>query len=176
MVPIRGVNEGEILPLARWARQEGYTLRFIEYMDVGTLNHWDEKEVLSAREILERIDRELPLEAVSKDHAGEVADRFRYRDGGGEVGIIPSITQPFCGDCSRVRLSAEGKLFTCLFASVGHDLKEALREGASDEELAARIEGIWRRRTDRYSEERTAALRAGTFRPAEKVEMFRIGG
>ncbi len=176
VVPIKGMNDAEIVPLARWARDQGYTLRFIEYMDVGTVNSWDEGAVLSAREILESIDREMPLEPVNKNHPGDVADRYRYRDGGGEVGLIPSVTQPFCGDCSRVRLSAEGKLFTCLFGVVGHDLKEPLRRGASPQEIESLIRAIWQRRTDRYSEDRTAALRAGTFQPTKKVEMFRIGG
>ncbi|MDY7092454.1 MAG: GTP 3',8-cyclase MoaA [Acidobacteriota bacterium] len=180
-VPLRGINEHEIVDLARWAREQGYVLRFIEYMDVGTVNRWQEAEVLSAQEILRRIDREMPLEPVPRDPAGEtdpgeVAERWRYRDGGGEVGVIASVTQPFCGDCSRVRLSAEGQLLTCLFATAGLDLKTPLRAGAADEELAELIAATWRRRTDRYSEERTEALRRGTFAPAEKIEMFRIGG
>jgi cyclic pyranopterin phosphate synthase len=132
--------------------------------------------VVSAREIIERIDAAYPLVAVTKERPGEVADRYRYADGAGEVGVIPSITQPFCGDCSRARLSADGKLFTCLFAAVGHDLKTPLRAGASDDELAAQVADIWQGRTDRYSEERTGALRRGAFQPADKVEMFRIGG
>lgn len=176
VVPVRGVNDQEILGLARWARQEGYVLRFIEYMDVGTVNEWREADVLSAREILARITTEFPVEAIDKDHPGEVASRYRYLDGGGEIGLIPSITQPFCGDCSRIRLSAEGKIYTCLFAAQGHDLKESLRSGANDEAIADRLRGMWAKRQDRYSEERTAALRAGTFEPAPKVEMFRIGG
>lgn len=176
VVAMRGVNDHEIVDLARFARDHDCVVRFIEYMDVGTLNSWNPELVLSAREILERIDAAHPLEPVDKAHPGEVAQRYRYKDGGGEVGVIPSITQPFCGDCSRARLSAEGKLYTCLFSSVGHDLKTPLREGATGAELAERVAAIWRRRTDRYSEERTAALRAGRFEPAEKVEMFRIGG
>ena len=181
VVPIKGVNDHEIVPIARWARERGYVVRFIEYMDVGTLNRWREEEVLSAREILRRIDAAMPLIAIGKDHPGEVAHRYRYRSGGedpsgGEVGVIPSVTDPFCGDCSRVRLSADGRLFTCLFAAVGHDLKALLREGAADQELAAEIRRLWQARTDRYSQERTAALRAGSFQPAPKVEMFRIGG
>jgi len=186
VVPIKGVNDHEMLPIARWAREQGYIVRFIEYMDVGTLNHWREEDVLSAREILRRIDAEMPLESVGKDHPGEVALRYRYQvakedgiggdDSRGEVGVIPSVTEPFCGDCSRVRLSADGRLFTCLFAAVGYDLKDLLRDGASNGELVAEIRRIWQARTDRYSEERTAALRAGSFQPAPKVEMFRIGG
>jgi cyclic pyranopterin phosphate synthase len=181
VVVLKGTNDREIVDLARFGRDRGCAVRFIEYMDVGTVNAWDPDRVISAREILERIDRVFPLEPsldspLTKSRRGEVAERYRYRDGAGEVGVIPSVTQPFCGDCTRVRLSADGELFTCLFAAAGHDLKGPLRAGASDGELAALVRSLWRRRTDRYSEERTAALRRGRFAPAEKVEMFRIGG
>jgi len=176
VVVIKGVNDHEVVDLARYARDLGAVARFIEYMDVGTVNAWDPERVVSAREILETIDRVFPLEAVGKDHPGEVADRYRYRDGGGEVGVITSVTQPFCGDCSRVRLAADGRVYTCLFARHGHDLKTPLRAGESDEELRGRIRALWGRRADRYSEQRTAALAAGRFVPADKVEMFRIGG
>ncbi len=176
VVALKNVNEDEILDLARFGRERGCVVRFIEYMDVGTVNAWDPEGVVSAREIVDRIDREFPLEPASKVRPGDVADRYRYRDGGGEIGVIPSVTQPFCGDCSRVRLTAEGKLFTCLFGAVGHDLKTPLRAGESDDELRRRLISIWRQRTDRYSEERTAALRQGRFVAADKVEMFRIGG
>ncbi|RMH23082.1 MAG: GTP 3',8-cyclase MoaA [Acidobacteria bacterium] len=175
-VVIRGTNEGEIVDLARFARRHGYVMRFIEYMDVGTVNHWDPSAVVSARQIVRRIDRVWPLEALPPAHPGEVARRYRYRDGGGEIGVIPSVTEPFCGGCSRARLSADGMLYTCLFARTGHDLKTPLRGGASDGELEARVAALWRRRDDRYSEQRTAALEDGGFAPAEKVEMFRIGG
>ncbi len=176
VVAMKDVNDHEIVDLARFARDEGAVPRFIEYMDVGTLNAWDPDRVVSAREIVERIDRVFPLEPLAKERPGDVADRYRYRDGGGEVGVITSVTQPFCGDCSRVRLSADGKLYTCLFGQVGHDLKAPLRAGESDAELRERVASIWRARSDRYSEERTAALDSGRFVPAEKVEMFRIGG
>ena len=176
VVVMRDVNEHEIVDLARFAREEGCVVRFIEYMDVGTVNAWDPEGVVSARQILDRVDAVFPLEAIRRERLGEVADRYRYRDGGGEVGVIPSVTQPFCGGCTRARLSAEGKLYTCLFGAVGHDLKTPLRDGESDEALAQRIAGIWQKREDRYSEERTAALQEGRFQPAEKVEMFRIGG
>ncbi|MEM7351392.1 MAG: GTP 3',8-cyclase MoaA [Acidobacteriota bacterium] len=176
VVVMQGVNDHEIVDLARYGRDNGCVVRYIEYMDVGTLNAWDPARVVSAQQIVERIDQVFPLEPVGRVRAGDVADRYRYRDGGGEVGVITSVTQPFCGDCSRVRLSAEGKLYTCLFAAVGHDLKAPLRDGASDEELSQHIRSIWSQRTDRYSEERTAALESGRFVPAEKVEMFRIGG
>lgn len=185
-VVLRGVNEHEIVDLVRFGRDKGCTVRFIEYMDVGTVNAWDPQTVVSAREIVDRIDTVFPLEAISKDRAGEVADRYRFVDGGGrglgvgadevEVGVIPSITEPFCGDCSRARLSADGKLYTCLFGKVGHDLKTPLRDGASDEELLEIVQGIWQRRSDRYSELRSDAMRRGAFQPTDKVEMFRIGG
>ena len=176
VVVIKGVNDHEVVDLARFGRDHGCVVRFIEYMDVGTVNEWDPEKVISAQEIVERVDDVLPLEPIARVRAGDVAHRYRYRDGGGEIGVITSVTQPFCGDCSRARLSAEGKLYTCLFAAVGHDLKEPLRDGASDDQLRRRIHSLWGRRSDRYSEERTVALRAGHFVPAEKVEMFRIGG
>jgi len=176
VVVMKGVNDHEVVDLARYARDLGAVARFIEYMDVGTVNAWDPERVVSAREILAAIDRVFPLEPVGKDHPGEVAERYRYRDGGGEVGVITSVTQPFCGDCSRVRLAADGRVYTCLFGRHGHDLKTPLRAGESNEEMRGRIRALWGRRTDRYSEERTAALRAGRFVPADKVEMFRIGG
>lgn len=176
VVVMQGVNDHEIVDLARYGRDHGCVVRYIEYMDVGTVNRWDADKVVSARQIIERIDAVFPLEATEKVRPGEVAQRYRYRDGGGELGVITSVTQPFCGDCSRVRMSAEGQVFTCLFSNQGHDLKTLLRGGASDEELTGRLRQIWSGRTDRYSEERTAALRRGEFVPAEKVEMFRIGG
>jgi len=167
----RGVNEGEILPLARHFHGSGHTLRFIEYMDVGHTNGWRLDDVVPAAEIVQAIGAELPLEPVEPSYRGEVARRWRYRDGGGEIGVIASVTQPFCGDCTRARLSAEGRLFTCLFAVRGHDLRAAVRGGAADEELAAVIGGVWGARGDRYSELRSAAT---TDLP--KVEMSYIGG
>jgi cyclic pyranopterin phosphate synthase len=167
----RGVNEDSILPLARWARESSLVLRFIEFMDVGHTNGWRLDEVVPQAEILARIDAELPLEPVPPAYPGEVADRFRYRDGSGEIGVIASVTQPFCGTCTRARLSAEGELFTCLFAARGTGLKEPLRAGATDEELVARIRAAWTARDDRYSELRTA----GTVE-LPRVEMFAIGG
>jgi cyclic pyranopterin phosphate synthase len=167
----RGVNEDSILPLARWARESSLVLRFIEFMDVGHTNGWRLDEVVPQAEILARIDAELPLEPVAPAYPGEVADRFRYRDGSGEIGVIASVTQPFCGTCTRARLSAEGDLFTCLFGARGTGLKEPLRAGATDEELVARIRAAWTARDDRYSELRTA----GTAE-LPRVEMFAIGG
>ena len=167
----RGVNEGEILALARHFHGTGHTLRFIEYMDVGHTNGWRLDEVVPAAEIVSTIAAELPLEPVDPGYRGEVARRYRYTDGGGEVGVIASVTQPFCGDCTRARLSAEGKLFTCLFALRGHDLRAVLRNGATDNELAEAVRGVWERRSDRYSELRSTATEG-----LEKVEMSYIGG
>jgi len=174
-VIIRGVNEDAILPLARFCRERGYTLRFIEYMDVGTLNGWRMDRVVPAREILARLQAEFPLEPVEKDYRGEVAERYRYADGKGEVGLIASVTQPFCGDCTRLRLTADGKLVTCLFAEDGFDLKTPLRSGATDEDLRGLIVSLWRRREDRYSELRARLLEQGA-RPRRRIEMFQVGG
>jgi GTP 3',8-cyclase len=171
-VVVAGENESEILPLARRFRGTPHILRLIEFMDVGTLNHWGAERVVPAREILARIAAEHPLEPIGATYPGEVAQRYRYRDGQGEIGLIASVTQPFCGACTRARLSADGRLFTCLFAAQGTDLKSVLRSGASDAELLERIGGIWRARADRYSEER-AKLGA---QAAERIEMYQIGG
>jgi cyclic pyranopterin phosphate synthase len=167
----RGMNEGSILPLARWARDERLVLRFIEYMDVGHSNGWRLDDVVPAEEILAIVDAELPLEPAAAGYRGEVAGRYRYRDGSGEVGVIASVTRPFCGDCTRARLSAEGSLYTCLFAVGGTDLKGPMRAGASDAEVEAIVRGLWGARTDRYSELRSAATDR-----LPKVEMFALGG
>jgi len=168
----RGVNDTGLVELARHFKGSGCILRFIEFMDVGTRNRWDLSKVVPAAEIVERVDAALPLEPLEPAYPGEVARRYRYRDGGGEIGIIASVTQPFCGGCTRARLSAEGTLVTCLFASGGRDLKTPLRAGASDEELLALIAGIWRERRDRYSEERSLGAPAAD----ERIEMYQIGG
>jgi len=167
----RGTNEGEIVPLARRFRGSGHILRFIEYMDVGHTNGWRMDDVVSAREIVERISAEFPLEPVDPNYQGEVAERWRYRDGGGEIGVIASVTQAFCRDCTRARLSTEGKLYTCLFATRGHDLRALLRGGASDSELVDAVTAIWTKRADRYSE-----LRSAQTVKLEKIEMSYIGG
>ena len=167
----RGVNEDCIVELARHFRGTGHVLRFIEYMDVGHTNGWRLDDVVPAAEIVSRIGEEFPLEPVEPAYRGEVARRYRYVDGAGEVGVIASVTQPFCGDCTRARLSADGKLYTCLFAARGHDLRALLRGGAGDEELREAIAGVWRVRDDRYSELRTAETAE-----LEKVEMSYIGG
>ena len=171
MVVKRGLNDADIVEMARHFRGTGHVLRFIEYMDVGTTNGWRTEDVVSADEILQRISAEFPLEPIEPHYRGEVAGRYRYLDGAGEIGIISSVTQPFCGDCTRARLSADGKLYTCLFSSVGHDLRSMMRRGATDDDLLSAITGVWRTRSDRYSELRTAET---AHRP--KVEMSFIGG
>jgi cyclic pyranopterin phosphate synthase len=173
----RGLNETQVAALARRFKGTGVIVRFIEYMDVGTLNRWEVKQVVPASEIRERIARELPLEPSEPNYEGEVARRYRYRDGQGEIGLIASVTQPFCGDCSRARLSPEGRFVTCLFADGGHDLLTPLRAGEGDEELRDRIFAVWVARTDRYSEQRLLTISApqpATARP--RIEMFKIGG
>jgi len=171
MVVRRGLNEASVLPMARYFRERGFILRFIEYMDVGHTNGWRMEDVVPAAEIVATIDAEMPLEALPPNYPGEVADRWRYRDRSGEIGVIASVTQPFCGACTRARLSAEGLLFTCLFGVRGHDLRAPLRAGATDEELGERIAALWRGRSDRYSELRSAATIS-----LPKVEMSHIGG
>lgn len=167
----RGLNESELLPLARRFHGTPHVLRFIEYMDVGSTNGWRADQVLSAAEIVERIDRELPLEPLERARPSDVASRYRYRDGGGEIGVIASVTQPFCGNCSRLRLSADGKLYTCLFAVHGTDIRTSLRSGASDAELRNLVQTVWQNRTDRYSEQRSELVM-----PKRKLEMSYLGG
>ncbi|MFL6042174.1 MAG: GTP 3',8-cyclase MoaA [Gaiellales bacterium] len=171
MVVKRGANEHSILPMAERFRNTGHVLRFIEFMDVGTTNGWRLDDVVPAEEIISTIAAAWPLEPVAPNYPGEVASRRRYLDGAGEIGVIASVTRPFCGGCTRARLSAEGSLYTCLFAEHGTDLREPLRSGATDADLERLLGGLWRRRDDRYSEIRSAAT---TSRP--KVEMSHIGG
>ena len=171
MVTKRGVNESSIVPMARYFKGTGMTLRFIEFMDVGSTNGWRLDDVVPAREIVAMIDREMPLEPMTPAYRGEVANRYRYKDGSGEIGIIASVTQPFCADCTRARLSADGSLYTCLFATQGHDLRALVRGGATDEEIANRVAAVWTERTDRYSE-----LRSRDTSGLQKIEMSFIGG
>ena len=171
MVVKRGVNDDQIVPMARHFRGSGDIVRFIEFMDVGASNGWRMNDVVPSREVLARIDQHFPLEPAEPNYRGEVAQRWRYRDGAGEVGVISSVTQAFCGDCTRARLSTEGRLYTCLFAQSGHDLRALVRAGRSDADLAAAIGALWRARSDRYSEIRTAQTAA-----ARKIEMSYIGG
>jgi cyclic pyranopterin phosphate synthase len=172
MVVKRGVNDHTVLEMARYFKDRpGYILRFIEFMDVGATNGWRMDHVVPSRELVEMIDAHMPIEPVDPNYRGEVAERWRYRDGGGEVGFISSVTQAFCRDCTRARLSAEGQLYTCLFATRGTDLRSPVRNGGSDEEIAMLVEQVWNARADRYSEIRTvdtAKLR--------KIEMSYIGG
>jgi cyclic pyranopterin phosphate synthase len=171
MVVKRAVNEESVLPMARYFRGSGHILRFIEYMDVGHTNGWRLDDVVPAAEIVAAIDAELPLEPLEPNYPGEVARRYRYADGSGEIGVIASVTQPFCGACTRARLSAEGRLYTCLFATNGHDLRALLRGGATDAELGEAISSVWRARGDRYSE-----LRSAETANLPRVEMSYIGG
>ena len=168
----RGTNEHAIVEIARHFRGSGHIVRFIEYMDVGHTNGWRMDHVVPAAEVVAAIDREFPLEPVDPNYAGEVAQRWRYRDGGGEIGVIASVTQAFCRDCTRARLATDGKLYTCLFADSGYDLRALLRGAYSDTQIESAIDAIWRRRADRYSEIRTAA----TPRAQSRIEMSYIGG
>jgi cyclic pyranopterin phosphate synthase len=168
----RGVNDGCLVDLARRFKGTGHIVRFIEFMDVGNINGWTMDQVVPADEIVSRIDEVFPLVPLGADYRGEVALRYRYADRSGEIGVIASVTRPFCGDCTRMRLSTDGKLITCLFAATGVDLKAPMRAGAGDEDLLEIITGCWRARTDRYSEERSSRAPA----PAGKIEMYQIGG
>ncbi len=171
MVVKRGTNDRDIIPMVRYFRHAGHILRFIEYMDVGNTNGWRMDEVMPSRQIIQMIDSEYPLEAIEANYHGEVAERWRFKDGAGEIGVISSVTQPFCGACNRARLSAEGKLYTCLFAADGYDLRTLVRNGANDEDIAQVIQKVWRVRDDRYSE-----LRSEGVVNLPKVEMSHIGG
>jgi cyclic pyranopterin phosphate synthase len=167
----KGVNDDSVLDMARYFRDKGQTIRFIEYMDVGSSNGWRLDDVIPAAAIVGMINVEMPLEPVDPGYRGEVARRYRYKDGSGEIGVIASVTQPFCGDCTRTRLSADGRLYTCLFATRGHDFRAPLRAGKPDEEIAAFLRSLWTTRDDRYSELRSAATP-----DLPKIEMSYIGG
>jgi cyclic pyranopterin phosphate synthase len=168
----RGVNDHTVLDLARRFKGTGAVVRFIEYMDVGNLNGWDRSQVVTASEIVDLINAEFPLVPVDKGYRGEVAERYRYLDGDGEIGVIASVSKPFCGNCTRARLSTDGKLYTCLFAGQGRDLRGPLLEGATDAQLLELISGVWRARTDRYSQDRAAQSGPSP----QKIEMYQIGG
>jgi GTP 3',8-cyclase len=171
MVVKRGMNESSILPMARFFREKGYILRFIEYMDVGHTNGWRMNDVVSANEIIKMIHAEMQLEPLGPNYPGEVAGRWKYKDGSGEIGVVASVTQPFCRDCNRARLSAEGDLYTCLFAVQGFNLRNLIRSGGTDEEVSQAIVSVWNKRSDRYSE-----LRSENTISLPKVEMSHIGG
>jgi cyclic pyranopterin phosphate synthase len=171
MVVKKGVNDRNVVEMARYFRDRAQTMRFIEYMDVGSSNGWRLDDVVPAADIVRAIHAELPLEPVEPDYRGEVAKRYRYKDGSGEIGVIASVTQPFCEDCTRARLSADGKVYTCLFAASGHDLRPLLREGATDEEIAESLRSLWKKRDDQYSQ-----LRSSQTPDLPKIEMSYIGG
>ncbi|MEZ2720431.1 GTP 3',8-cyclase MoaA [Paenalcaligenes hominis] len=171
MVVRKGINDDQIVPMARYFKGRGHALRFIEYMDVGNTNGWNMAEVITGAQIVEQLAQEFDIEAVAADYYGEVADRYRYVDGSGEFGIITSVSNPFCGDCTRMRLSPEGQFFLCLFASRGYDVRSLLRSNATDNEIAAHLMEVWHGRGDRYSE-----LRGQNQAPREKIEMSYIGG
>jgi len=175
MVVKGGMNDQEIVPMARYFKETPFILRFIEYMDVGASNGWQMDEIIPSAEVVRRINAVMPLETVEPNYTGETAERWRYRDGKGEIGVISSVTHAFCRDCTRARLSTEGKLYTCLFATKGHDLRTLLRSGRSDEEISGAVAHLWKVRADRYSELRTANT-AALRHPMKKIEMSYIGG
>lgn len=171
---VKGVNDSEILEIAKFFKGMGLTVRFIEFMDVGTLNGWSLDKVVSAKEILSIIQKEFEVEPIGRGYRGETAQRYRYKDDGLEFGIIASVTEPFCGDCNRLRLTADGKVLTCLFAQDGYDVKRLIRSGASDEDIREFVRSVWLSRKDRYSEERLTLLKEG--KSPRKIEMFKVGG
>ncbi|WP_437131891.1 GTP 3',8-cyclase MoaA [Bacillus atrophaeus] len=172
MVVQKGVNEKDILPMARYFKEKGHILRFIEFMDVGNTNQWNKKDVITKAELIDIIQQNMPVEPIEANYTGEVASRFRYLDGSGEIGVISSVSDAFCASCNRARLSARGELFTCLFAASGYDIRELVRNGLSDQELTDAIGSVWRNRTDQYSIDRTLSKPNGK----KKVEMSYIGG
>ncbi|MFC0470535.1 GTP 3',8-cyclase MoaA [Halalkalibacter kiskunsagensis] len=172
MVVRKGVNEGEVVKLAKYCKEQNITLRFIEFMDVGQTNGWDFSQVVTKKELLEKVSTIAPIEAVERDYLGEVASRYRYKGTNTEIGIISSVSDTFCGNCTRARISADGKLYTCLFAEEGYDLRDFIRSGVSDNDIKKKVNGIWSNRTDKYSEERTEE----TVKNRKKIEMSYIGG
>jgi cyclic pyranopterin phosphate synthase len=174
----RGINDDDILDLVEFSREHGFALRFIEYMDVGNSNNWTSEKLVSKKEILERISSRFPLRKLGRDHGSAPSVDYEFLDGRGDLGVIASVTEPFCSSCTRVRLTADGKMVTCLFSQVGHDVKGLLRGGASDEELAEFFIGVWRARDDRYSAARLEALRSSNYDPKthKKIEMITLGG
>lgn len=174
----RDVNDGEIIDLVEFSRENGFPLRFIEYMDVGNANGWRLDKVVSKKEILEVINATLPLREAGRENASDPAVRYQFADGSGDIGVIASVTEPFCSGCTRARLTAEGKLVTCLFSQQGHDLKSLMRKGATDEQIMETIAAVWIKRADRFSDQRLEAMSSGEYRPAEhkKLEMISLGG
>jgi GTP 3',8-cyclase len=175
----RGVNDADIIPLVEFSRENGFAMRFIEYMDVGNSNNWINEKMVSKREIIERIDARFPLREVGRNHGSAPSVDYEFVDGGGDIGVIASVTEPFCASCTRARLTADGKLVTCLFSDHGHDLKGLMRGGATDNELIEVISLVWQKRADRYSDERLEAMNSpGGYQPKEhrKIEMITLGG
>ena len=174
----RGVNDDDIIPLVEFCREHGFAMRFIEYMDVGNANNWTSEKLVSKKEILEAIGAHYPLREIGRDQGSAPAVDYEFVDGNGDIGVIASVTEPFCASCTRARLTADGKIVTCLFSHGGHDVKKLLRAGASDEELGNLISSIWTKRADRYSEERLQAMRSANYDPKshKKIEMISLGG
>jgi GTP 3',8-cyclase len=174
----RGVNDDDIIPLVEFCREHGFAMRFIEYMDVGNANSWTSDKLVSKKEILEVIGARYPLREIGRDQGSAPSVDYEFVDGNGDIGVIASVTEPFCASCTRARLTADGKIVTCLFSQGGHDVKKLLRAGASDEELVNLISSIWTKRTDRYSEERLQAMRSANYDPKshKKIEMISLGG
>jgi cyclic pyranopterin phosphate synthase len=174
----RGVNDDDILPLVEFCREHGFAMRFIEYMDVGNANNWTSEKLLSKKEIIETIGARYPLREIGREQGSAPAVDYEFVDGGGDIGVIASVTEPFCASCTRARLTADGKIVTCLFSQLGHDVKKLLRGGASDQEITDFISAIWTRRTDRYSDERLQAMRSANYDPKshKKIEMISLGG
>jgi cyclic pyranopterin phosphate synthase len=174
----RGVNDGDIIPLVEFCREHGFAMRFIEYMDVGNVNNWTSEKLVPKKEILEVVSARYPLREIGRDQGSAPAVDYEFVDGKGDLGVIASVTEPFCASCTRVRLTADGKIVTCLFSQIGHDVKKLLRGGASDEEIAGFVSAIWTRRSDRYSDERLQAMRSANYDPKShrKIEMISLGG
>ena len=174
----RGVNDDDIVPLVEFSRDNGFGIRFIEYMDVGNSNNWTSEKLVSKKEIIEKIHSRYPLKEVGRVDGSAPSVDYEFVDGRGDLGIIASVTEPFCSSCTRVRLTADGKVVTCLFSQVGHDVKALLRGGASDSEICELFSSIWKKRTDRYSDERLQSLRSGSYDPKshKKIEMISLGG
>jgi cyclic pyranopterin phosphate synthase len=174
----RGVNDDDILPLVEFSRTHGFAMRFIEYMDVGNSNNWTSAKLVAKKEIIEKIAARYPLKEVGRDRGSAPSVDYEFVDGQGDIGVIASVTEPFCSSCTRIRLTADGKIVTCLFSHVGHDIKARLRAGASDQEISEFIGNVWRTRTDRYSAERLEALKTSTYDPKshKKIEMISLGG
>jgi len=174
----RGVNDDDIVPLVEFTREHGFAIRFIEYMDVGNANNWTSEKLVSKKEIIEKVNARFPLKEIGRESGSAPSVDYEFLDGRGDLGVIGSVTEPFCSTCNRVRLTADGKFVTCLFSQVGHDLKALLRGGSTDQEISEFVSGIWRQRNDRYSAERLEALRSSTYDPKhhKKIEMITLGG